>query len=230
MQSGSEVQLTELPWFKLAMNISHGQWKDRATTADWIIASPPPFCPNGSQYKLVWKGEISAFKKETIELCSKFQREKLDGLPKEVGNSCECKIVLETVQRVQNDKVVWKSFDDELLKSDEFKFRRTLVGPKGDLPVIFSVGSVDAGIYNFSGDKLCKFNGVGSNTNKTSSALDQINSILKVGDKPLPIVCFENMHGEIDISKVYYSAFRSKILGDIYLNLNNGEKYVVKPH
>ena len=229
MQSGSEVQLNELPWFKLAINISHGQWKDRATTADWIIASPPPFCPYGNQYKLVWKGEISAFKNEAVEQCSKRQREKLEGLPKEVANLCECKIVLETVQRVQNDKVVWKSFDDELLKSDEFKFRRTLVGPKGDLPVIFSVGSVNAGIYNFSGDKLCTFNGASLDSNKASSALDQMKSILKVGDKPIPISCFENMHGEIDISKVYFSAFRSKILGDIYLNLNNGEKYVIQP-
>jgi hypothetical protein len=229
MQSGSEVQLTELPWFKFALNISNGQWKNRATTADWIVAAPPPFCPYGNSYKLVWKGDVNAFKNESVDQCSSVQREKLAGLPSEINKLCNCKIILETVSRVENNKTIWRSLDDETLKSEEFKFRRTLVGPKGELPVIFSVGSANAGIYNFSGDKLCTFNGVNSDTNKASRALDQINSILKVGDKPRPILCFENMHGEIDISKVYYSAFSSKILGDIYLNLNNGEKYVVKP-
>ena len=231
MQSGSEVLLTDLPWFKFALNISEGQWKNRASISDWIIASPPSFCPYANQYKLDWSGNIGNFKKQTVEQCSKNQRMKLEGLPKEIINLCDCKIVLETVSRVQNDKVIWQSLDDELLNLDEFKFRRSLVGPKGELPVMFSVGSSSSGIYNFNGDKLCTFNGVASSENfKASSTLDKINSLLKVGDKPLPISCFENMHGEIDISKVHYSVFRSNILGDIYLNLNNGEKYVIKPN
>jgi len=231
MQSGTEVQLTDLPWFKLALNISHSEWKDRATTADWIIASPPPFCPYGNNFRLVWNGDINTFKKQTVEQCSITQRKKLNGLPKEVISLCDCKIVLETVSRVQNNRVIWQSLDDEILKSDEYKFRRTLVGPKGEIPVIFSVGSTNSGIYKFDGDKLCSFNGAASSDNfNASSAVDKINLLLKASGRPIPILCFEIMHGEIDISKVYFSMFRSKVLGDIYLNLNNGEKYVIEPY
>jgi hypothetical protein len=230
MQSGAEVRLIDLPWFQFALNISNGQWKDRATTADWIVAAPPPFCPYGNFYKLVWKGDVNAFKNESVDKCSSQQREKLAGLPSEINNLCNCKIILETVSRVENNKTTWRSLDDETLKSEEAKFRGTLIGTKGELPVLFSVGSINSGIYNFSGEKLCSFNGVTTQTIKGSSTLEKMNSFFKVSGRPFPIMCFENMPGEIDFSNLHYNAFRSKIDGDLHLNFNNGEKYVVKPH
>ena len=229
LQSGEEVQLSELPWFKFAINISHGPYKDRATTADWLIVAPPQFCPYTNGYRVQWDGPISQHRQSTIDNCSRRMKGVLDGMPSEVASLCECKVILESQTNSNSDKVIWNSLDDNILNSDEFKMRRNLKGPKGEIPIMLSIGGTNSGIYDFKGNKLCVYNGKRTNTSQDGSALTKIERLLRVSDKPIPVACFGSMSGEMDISQISYSTFRSKVIGDITLKFQNGESYVIKP-
>ena len=232
MESGEFKPLMEIPWFQYQINIYEGQYANKATLADWIIYSPPKFCPISSWYYVRWVGNITEFdhinlKKQCNE---KMFNEKLANLPDQVKSICSCKPVLktETTANLGNSKATWTSLDDEILNDDSFKVVADLVDSSSNkTPVLLALGGSQSGIFAFDGSQLCRYSGneLVSNMTGLKKLMALINS---KSSKNMPISCLPDKEGFFDISKMSYSVWSKKIVGDMRITFNNGEIYGLK--
>jgi len=90
MQSGEVRPIMSLPWFQYQLQIQKGAYANRATTADWIVYSPPRYCPISAWTYLRWNGAITAAdRKQTEDGCNKRMFDgKLSSLPQDVKQVC----------------------------------------------------------------------------------------------------------------------------------------------
>lgn len=229
MQSGSTVPIMELPWFQYQISLYQGQHKDKAITADWIVYSPPKYCPISAWYYLRWQGKITAeHHAKTKQQCDERMSEtKLANLPTEVKNICSCELVLKTLN-VSEDGAIWQSYNDELLNDDSFKIAADLTDNNGkELPVLLTLAAGQAGVYSFDGTALCVYNGKFVSNEK--NALNRLYSILKSPNKKsIPIKCLPEREGAIDLSDISFSFLAKKITGSPSIKFNSGESYSLK--
>jgi hypothetical protein len=225
MQSGLFIPLVDLPWFKFAKNLQDSPYRDKATTAEWVIHAPPAFCPYEYRWYVRWSGSIEQDKASNRDSCTRSTHEKLKHLPADVQAVCQCSLILQTdVSDVVGQRSTWKSFNDELLLSDEIKIQRTLKWKDESLPVLISLGGLSSGLYNYSGEKLCTYVGreVGGVSGKAA-----LEKFLNTRSVPVPVACFNRWQGVIDMSGTYFNFFTRKFSGDVQLNFDNGERYVI---
>jgi len=228
MQDGTARKLTDIPWFKLFAK-EFDKHKDRATNADWLIASPPKYCSSSFNYRVQWQGPIASYRQNVLDTCSKRQRKSLEGMPAEAIKVCDCEMVIEAKTNMSDGKAEWVSLNDDVLMNDEFKLRRTFILKSEELPVLLSFSERLSAVYDFKGNNLCTFNIYKEPGYKPNGNLrDMLEMILRNKDKSLNATCFDSMKGELDISNISYNIFNGKITGDAKLQLQSGEKYVLK--
>jgi hypothetical protein len=139
MESGEEIPLTELPWFRHAYFIwGVAPQKFHADDGDWIVYAPPKFCPSTYYFWVLWgQGEnqskkIENEKERSKSNCSDTQVGKwLSDLP-EIKQMCKCKLILQTTNVLDknNKKIKWKSHDDSILKNENLTLRFDLIDKK----------------------------------------------------------------------------------------------------
>jgi hypothetical protein len=233
MESGEEIPLTELPWFRHAYFIwGVAPQKFHADDGDWIVYAPPKFCPSAYDFWVLWgQGEnqskkIENEKERTKRKCSDTQVGKwLSDLP-EIKQICKCKLILQTTNVLdKNNKIIkWKSHDDSILKNENLTLRFDLIDKKEKLPIVISLGSFDSRIYSFRGDKLCEMDAY-----IPKSFDPKFNLILDYFSKPpFPIKCINNLSGKIDFNKMSWNILSNKFSGTIKINFDNGERYEIK--
>lgn len=231
MQSGEIRPILSLPWFQYQLQIQTGAYANRAATADWIVYSPPRFCPISAWFYTRWNGAITATDRKTTEDgCNKRMfEEKLSSLPPDVKQVCGCRSVLETESTIHDRKrALWKSYDDELLLDESFKLAADLVDGSGNrAPVLLTMGSNTAGIFGFDGSELCRYE-----LNLFEShmkGMDRLGALMKSDKRfKIPIRCIPDRWGELNFGDVSYSFWRQKITGEIKLKLEGGESYVIQ--
>lgn len=232
MQSGEIRPIMSLPWFQYQLQIQKGSYANRATTADWIVYSPPRFCPISAWSYLRWNGSITpADRKLTEDGCNKRMfEEKLSLLPHDVKQVCGCKSVLETESTISNgrNRALWKSNDDELLLDESFKLSADLVDGSGSrAPVLLTMGSKSAGIFGFDGSELCRYELDIFETNM--KGIDRLNALMRSDKRfKIPVRCIPDRRGEFNFGDVSYSFWRQKITGEIKLKFEGGETYVIQ--
>jgi hypothetical protein len=228
MQSGEKIPALDLPFFKLAINIVHGKWANRAATAEWLIMAPPANCPFSTSYRLTWSRPVVGDMQRTLRNCQLYVDKKVRAWPKEAQKQCECKLILDNMSN--KDKSIWKSRDDAFLMTDEFKVSAVLSRGTGDeTSVVFSLGSDKSGIYSVDGSRLCRYSGSRQLDDPAAGALAKINALLRTGDKPFDINCIGSGDGKLDISAIRFNVFNSKIEGVGRIYFPNGEVYSVTP-
>jgi hypothetical protein len=231
MQSGEVRPIMSLPWFQYQLQIQKGANANRATTADWIVYSPPRFCPISAWSYLRWNGSITAAdRKLTEDGCNKRMFEvKLSLLPPDVKQVCGCRSVLETESTINSNKrALWKSYDDELLLDESFKLAADLVDKSGSIaPVLLTMGSKSAGIFGFDGSELCRYEL--DIFESHMKGIERLDALLKSDKRfKIPIQCVPDRQGEINFGDVSYSFWRQKITGEMQLKFKGGETYVIQ--
>lgn len=231
MQSGEIRPIMSLPWFQYQLQIQKGSYANRAATADWIVYSPPRFCPISAWHYLRWGGNITAAdRKLTEDGCNKRMfEEKLSLLPPDVKQVCGCRSVLETELTIHGRKrALWKSYDDELLLDESFKLAADLIDEAGSrAPVLLTMGSKSAGIFGFDGSELCRYELDIFESNM--KGIDRLEALMKSEKRfKIPVQCVPNRRGEFNFGDVSYSFLRQKITGEIKLKFEGGESYVIQ--
>jgi hypothetical protein len=227
MQSGETIPIMELPWFKFQFHVYESKWKGQATTADWAIYAPPKSCVFSSYFQLNWQYGLSPNDLDKLKSnCDSGQQSRFKKLNLEDPKNCSCSLVLRTKEKsFFGSKSVWDSYDDELLKNDEFKIFAQLKDKSGNMtPIIFSLGSHESGLYSADGQRICRY----SKKIEASGAYKIINKFFSEIDQPVPISCVGESNGLLLLDKVSYSLIRSKLVGDIDLKFENGENYVIQ--
>ncbi len=220
-----------LPWFQYQVQIQRGAYANRAATADWVVYSPPRFCPISAWTYTRWSGAITSVDRQwTEDACNKRMfEEKLSSLPQDVKQVCGCRPVLETESTISDHKrALWKSYDDELLLDESFKLAADLVDRSGSrAPVLLTMGSNSAGIFGFDGSELCRYEI--DLFNPTMKGVDRLNALMQ-SDKRfnIPARCVPNRRAEFNFGAVSYSVWRQKITGEIKLKFEGGESYVIQ--
>jgi hypothetical protein len=101
MQSGKEIPLLDLPWFRFQFHITESKWKNQGGAADWVILSTPNHCIMSSYFRLNWSlgldgNDISALKTR----CDNAKRDKYkDRNLSSDDLGCNCDVVLKTESR-----------------------------------------------------------------------------------------------------------------------------------
>jgi hypothetical protein len=231
MQSGEVRPIMSLPWFQYQLQIQKGNYANRAATADWIVYSPPRFCPISAWTYLRWNGAITAADRQlTVDGCNKRMfEEKLSSLPSDVKQVCACRSVLETESTIPaRDRALWKSLDDELLLDESFKLAADLVDSDGSrAPVLLTMGSNSAGIFGFDGSELCRYEL--DLIESHMKGIERLSALMKSEKRfKVPVRCVPDRRGEFDFGDVSYSFWRQKITGEIKLKFEGGESYVIQ--
>jgi hypothetical protein len=231
MQSGEVRPIMSLPWFQYQLQIHGGTHANRATTADWVVYSPPRFCPISAWYYTRWGGSLTdADRKVTLDGCNKRMfEEKLSSLPTAVKQICSCRPALETELMAQAGKrALWKSHDDQLLLDESFKVAADLVDSSGSrTPVLLAMGSNSAGIFAFDGSELCRYEV--DLFNPQMKGIDKLRALMQWDKRfKIPIRCMPDRRGEFNFGDVSYSFWRQKITGEMKLRFEGGESYVIQ--
>lgn len=231
MQSGEVRPIMSLPWFQYQLQIQKGTYANRATTAEWVVYSPPRFCPMGTGFYVRWNGSITAAdRKLTEDGCNKRMfEEKLSFLPPDVKEVCGCRSVLETESTIYGQKrALWKSYDDELLLDESFKLAADLVDGSGSrAPILLTIGSKSAGIFGFDGSELCRYEL--DIFESHMKGIDRLFALINSDKRfKIPIQCVPDLQGEINFGDVSYSFWRQKITGEMQLKFKGGETYVIQ--
>lgn len=232
MKSGEIKPLMEVPWFQYQINIYESQYANKATQADWIIYSPPKFCPVSSWFYVRWNGSITESDQSNLkkQCDDRMFNEKLANLPEQVKSVCSCRLVLKTesMANQNNSKALWISFDDELLTDDSFKIVADLIDSSSNkTSVLLTIGGNLSGIFSFDGSQLCRY---GGNENVYGySGIKKLMALLgSKTNKKIPISCLPNKDGYFDMSAISYSVWSRKIVGDMKITFDNGETYGLK--
>lgn len=231
MQSGEVRPIMSLPWFQYQLQIQKGAYANRATTADWIVYSPPRYCPISAWTYLRWNGAITAAdRKQTEDGCNKRMfDEKLSSLPQDVKQVCACRSVLETESTIYNrQRALWKSLDDDLLLDESFKLAADLIDGAGKkAPVLLTMGSKSAGIFGFDGSPLCRYEL--DLFESHMKGIDRLTALMRSDKRfKIPVQCLPDRLGEFNFGDVSYSVLRQKITGEIQLKFEGGESYVIQ--
>ena len=232
MQSGETRPLMEVPWFQYQINIYESQYASKASMADWIVYSPPKFCPISSWFYVRWQGNITESDHSNLkkQCDDRMFKEKLANLSDQVKSVCSCRLVLKTesTANLANRKALWLSFDDELLNDDSFKIVGDLIDSASNkTSVLLTIGGNLSGIFSFDGTQLCKY---GGNENVSSeTGIKKLMALLgSKTNKEIPISCLPNKNGFFDMSTMSYSVWSRKIIGDMKITFDNGEIYGLK--
>ncbi len=231
MQSGEVRPIMSLPWFQYQLQIHGGTYASRASTADWIIYSPPRFCPISAWYYVRWNGSITDDdRKLTQDGCNKRMfEEKMSSLPSDVKQVCSCRPALETESTIHSGKrAIWRSHDDELLLDESFKVSADLIDSSGNrAPVLLTIGSNNAGILSFNGSELCRYEI--ALFNSEMKGLERLRALMQWDKRfKIPIRCVPDRHGEFNLGDVSYSFWRQRITGEMKLKFEGGEPYVIQ--
>ncbi len=231
MQSGEVRPILSLPWFQYQLQIQKGTYANRAATADWIIYSPPRFCPISAWTYTRWIGSINAAdRKWTEDACNKRMfEEKLSSLPQDVKQVCGCRSVLETEATIHGkDRALWRSHDDELLLDESFKLAADVVDASGSRAmVLLTMGTNSAGIFGFDGSELCRYEI--DLFNSSMKGVERLNALMQSNKRfNIPARCIQNRLGEFNFGDISYSVWKQKIIGDIKLKFEGGESYVIQ--
>ena len=232
LKSGEIKPLMDVPWFQYQFHIYESQYANKATSADWIIYSPPRFCPMSSWFYVRSGGNItdidhSNLKKQCDE---RMFNEKLANLPDQIKSICNCKLVLKTesAANLSNPKAIWISLDDEVLLDDSFKIVADLIDPsENKTSVLLTLGASVSGIFAFDGSQLCKYGG--NDVFSNQSGIKKLMALLgSKSNKKIPISCLPDKKGVFDMSTMSYSIWSKKIVGDMKITFDNGEIYALK--
>jgi len=231
MQSGEVRPIMSLPWFQYQLQIHKGAYASRAATADWIVYSPPHFCPISAWTYTRWNGTITAADRKLTEGgCNKRMfEEKLSSLSPEVKQVCACRPVLETESTIYGQKrALWKSYDDKLLLDESFKLAADLVDGSGSrVTVLLTMGSNSAGIFGFDGSELCRYEL--DIFELHMKGVDRLGALTRSDKRfKIPAQCVPDRRGEFNFGDVSYSFWRQRITGDIKLKFEGGESYVIQ--
>lgn len=229
LESGKTVDAKDVPWLQLA-DFSYESKSQKSADYDWVVFSPPKFCPFSYYYSYTPKKLSLADRNANQNRCSENLLKKyLSDTPDEVKKYCKCKLILETESPKDgsNPKAVWRSYDDELLMEEGYHVKWSILSKGEKLPVLISISRVDSGIFNFGGEKLCSLN-LTKHISESRKIDDMLGSLLKNADIPVPVECL-GREGSFDMKKISYSVFQGRIIGTADLNFKNGEKYEIDP-
>lgn len=227
MQSGEVLPITELPWFRLQLNVTESQWKGYANTADWVITSAPRHCPFGTAFRLRWQGRLSDADISLAQTsCTEFQRKKYASGPAEVRESCDCAPVLRTLEHgtLPWSEALWESLDDALLLADEMRLALLLKASEQEAtPVMFVLGSDRSGLFDLNHQLLCESSQSFSIKGKGIFAIVQ--GLIGQFGTALPVSCVGGRQGTVDFSSVHFSVLRGRMTGTAILQFDQGERH-----
>ena len=229
LESGKTVDAKDVPWLQLA-DFSYESKSQKSADYDWVVFSPPKFCPFSYYYSYTPKKLSLGDRNKNENRCSENLLKKyLDDAPDEVKKYCRYKLVLETESPKDdsNPQAAWRSHDDELLMEEGYHVKWSILNKGEKLPVLISILRVDSGIFNFSGEELCSLNLL-KHIGESRKIDDMLGGLLKNADIPVPVECL-GREGSFDMTKISYSVFQGSIVGTANLNFINGEKYEIDP-
>jgi hypothetical protein len=236
LQDGSDMPLLEVPWFKNQVTMWSG--KHSFYSNDYfIVYSAPKSCPSSMSFSYAYATERGGAKNpreflktdkkygevETLKQCNTYLQKQIIDLSDDIKEKCKCKKVMQTIKHAsnKNDDSIWESLDDEILSNHELIFRFNISSLNQKEPILFSLGSNNAGIYDVRGNKLCSY--------EIPIKLEfNMNYLKKIRENNYKISCTNDLNGTMELSKLNFSFLQGDLIGEIRINFSNGEQYVIK--
>jgi hypothetical protein len=241
MQNGEDKKVADTGWYKARKKIlGSGLYQmvlAGTSRGGFYAINTPEYCPGIAGVlgtPLLATDENEELNSALINKSSKNINDKinrwLETYSPELLNACNLTKVFHSVVRKSGDSYVHyiKSLDDKALNTESFNLFFMMEQGKEKLLVVITAAAENSALYTLKGERLCQV--APESQGKSDMSVEGLIKLIegKDSDKSIPVVCFGEKKGTLDLTGMKLSSVLGVPEGNLMLSFEDRTKYSLK--